>query len=183
MAKISLADQVAALRILGSLQELIDSDKIWTGFLQSASKIRSQDREPILELSKRMDRLLSMVPDAVLALQPIVKKASKESTGYPDFFRNAPAQTQKWIEGWIAAEGGISGAFRVYSVRTRDAVASERKLLGEKRKLIVKGKFTTGDVTEGFICDVVKIVLVIAILTQNEFAFHWATGQAIQSKC
>jgi hypothetical protein len=180
---ISLSDEVAVLRIIASLQEMVDADTVWTRFLKSASKIGNPDRKALLELSKRMDKLLTGVPSAMLTVQRVAQKAAKKTGGDQEFLRSLPEAERKQVEAWVGEADGFAGALRGYVGAVRKSVASERKLLAEKRKLVTSGKFTKGDLSQGFICDIAKVVIILAILTGNETAYRWGYAQAHQENC
>jgi hypothetical protein len=183
MSLVSLTDEVASLRVIASLQELVDADTVWTRYLASATKIGSQDKKAILELNKRMDKLLVGVPSSMLVVQRIGQKAAKKTVEDQEFLRSLPEAERKQVETWVGKADGFAGALRGYAGAARKNVASERKLLAEKRKLILSGKFTKGDLTHEFICDIAKAVIIIAILTGNENAYRWGYAQAHQENC
>jgi len=184
MPVIALSDEIAALQIVASLEELLRADAVWTRFLSSASKIRSQDRQPILDLAKRMDKLLAALPASTLVLQQTAKRIAKISpSDFEEFLKSLPVDDQRQAEKLVQTEGGFAAVLRAYATSIRKGVESERKLLGSKRKLIAAGKFTPGDLSQGFICDVCKLLIVLSILTGNEWAFHFAVAQAKASDC
>jgi len=128
MPMVSLTDEVAALRVIASLQELVDADTVWTRYLASATKIGSQDKKAILELNKRMDKLLVGVPSSMLVVQRIGKKVSKKTTAdYKEILKTWPVEEQRQAEQLMGAEGGFESALRTYTTRVRKSVASERK--------------------------------------------------------
>ena len=183
MSLVSLTDEVASLRLIASLQELVDADTVWTRFLESASRIGSPDRKALLELSKRMDKLLTGVPGAMLTVQRVAQKAAKKTAGDQEFLRSLPEAERKQVETWVGEAAGFAGALRGYAGAARKSVASERKLLAGKRKLILSGKFTKGDLTHEFVCDIAKVVIILAIITGNETAYRWGYAQAHQENC
>jgi hypothetical protein len=180
---VSLSDEVAVLRIIASLQELVDADTVWTRFLNNASKIGSPDRKAILELGKRIDKMLTGVPAAMLTVQRIAQRAAKKTADDRKFLASLPAAEQKEVERLVGETKGFSGALRGYAGSARKSVASERKVLAGKRRLITTGKFTTGDLSNGFICDIAKAVIILAIILGNESAYRWGYAQAHQADC
>jgi hypothetical protein len=187
MSNGTLADQVAALRIIACLEETIESHNLWTRFLKGNPKPGRQDREAILELAERINKLLTAVPNATLAVEKIAKRNAKKLLEDRDFVQAAPVEERGKIKGWTESKAGFAGALRSYAVTIRRAIPAERKLLKLRQRSVAKGSQTIAapaDVfTHEFICSICKAVIILSILTDNEKAYRWAYAQAAASAC
>jgi hypothetical protein len=189
MSNGSLSDRVAALRVLASLEELVDASVLWTGFISGGSPIDSKDRKALLELATRMNELLTTVPAALRVIDKIAKNNPKSnSPAIESFVQALTAEEQESIKRRIGSKRGYAAALIAYTAKVRATLPAERKTLRQQSRRFAQGTQTITAaparlLSHEFICGICAVVIVAAILTQNEFAYRWAYNQAVAEEC
>jgi hypothetical protein len=182
--KSRLPDQLLSLKVFSVFQELLLTDSLWTSYLNAAKEIPRGDRRAITSVAARMEKLLSGLPVVLRIAKAIARKNEKNgSEALRQFLSSLSGSARVEAEHATKDLGNLSKTLLVSISTLEQRIKAEQQALARKRKAIAAGKFVAGDLTHEFICGICQIVLVAAVLTQNEFAFHWAAAQAVASGC
>jgi hypothetical protein len=131
-----------------------------------------------------MEKLLSGLPVVLRIAKAIDRKNEKNGNEALQTFLSSLSPSERVKAEQMTKDlGNLSGTLFCNYHPIERGITAEKQTLAKKRKTIAAGKYVEGDLTHEFICGICKVLLVVAVLTQNEFAFHWAAAQAVASGC